>query len=129
MTTPSRRNRDALRLRSGPVKRTLALVILLTNCASPPAEPDKYAQTWPQRYSDTTCSEWLDSMSEPQRFAAAADMLVGARSRDGSRTLPDDSVITSFQGDIGEACTASRPLAITEVAATIYVIGKAQYGP
>lgn len=68
-------------------------------------------------------------MTSAQRFAAAADMLVGARSVDGGKGLPPDSLINQFAGDIAEACEAGDVLPLNVVAVGTYVIGKQTYGP
>jgi hypothetical protein len=89
----------------------------------------KYEQTWRKPYSATTCGEWHSDMSARQRFAAAADMLAGARNKgDGGTGLPPDSLIRSFEGDISEACVFME-MAIDEIGAGLYVTGRTQYGP
>ena len=96
---------------------------------APASDADRYRQSWGKNYSDTSCSEWHQQMTSAQRFAAAADMLVGARGVDGGEGLPPDSLISQFEGDIGEACEAGNVLPLNEVAVGIYVIGKQTYGP
>jgi hypothetical protein len=39
-------------------------------------------------YSGTTCTDWSGAMQVHERFVAAADMLTGARSQDGGKTVP-----------------------------------------
>lgn len=63
-------------------------------------------QTWGKDYSNTSCSERHQQMTSAQGFAAADDMLVGARGVDGGEGLPPDSLIRQFEGDIGGACEA-----------------------
>ncbi len=89
----------------------------------------KFEQTWPKSYGETTCGEWESAMTVDQQRVAAADMLVGAQSRDGGNSLPSDSLIEAFRRDISVACEAEATLTINEIAAGVYVIGRDQYRP
>ena len=65
----------------------------------------KYDQTWPAPYSETTCVDWLDSMTPEQQFAAAADILAAARNKiDGGSGLPPDTLIDEFAGGVSNVC-------------------------
>ena len=72
----------------------LAVAVATAGCGSSgdtgsTGTPGKYTQTWGKAYSDTTCSEWHSQMSDAQQWAAAADMLTGARNKgdDGTGLL------------------------------------------
>jgi len=91
---------------------------------------DKFHQTWPTGYGSTTCQQWATKMTSDQKFAAAADMLVGARSTDDKNAgLPSDSLIRSFEGDIGQGCEPIASMTITDAATGVYMLGRAQYSP
>lgn len=69
-------------------------------------------------------------MSSAQKFAAAADMLVGARSTDDKNAgLPSDSLINSFEGDIDQGCEPIATMTIGDAATGLYMIGRSQYSP
>ena len=77
------------------------LLLALAGCGSSNKTDAKFTQTWPTPYGQTTCRQWLNDMTEAQRFTAAADMLVGAQSTDDKNAdLPADEQINSFAGDI-----------------------------
>ena len=89
----------------------------------------RYEQTWPQNYSDTTCTEWLQEMSPAQQFAAAADMLTGARNKgDGGTGLPPDSLIDEFEQGIGTACVIPTEN-IASIAAALYLTERSTFSP
>lgn len=109
---------------------------VLVNRGDDPAPDDagvsKYTQTWGQSYSNTTCAQWNGQMTSAQRFAAAADMLTGARNKgDGGTGLPTDELIRRFQGDVTEGCSVStaQTMSVAETGAAIYLIGRSQYQP
>ena len=69
-------------------------------------------------------------MSPAQRWAAAADMLTGARNKgDGGTGLPPDFLITRFEDDVPEGCSVIGTISVAVVGASIYLIGRAQYRP
>ena len=107
--------------------------VLLVGCgsiSSSSSSTDKFKQTWPTAYAQTTCAQWLSEMTSAQQFAAAADMLVGAQSTDDkSATLPSDSLIESFAGDVSEGCQPMASMKITDAAIGVYTFGRQQYGP
>ena len=94
---------------------------------------NKYEQTWPKNYDQTTCTEFNEQMTAQQKFAAAADMLTSARNKgDGGTGLPSDELIRQFQDDINEACSiqaTADTLTLADTGASIYLIGRAQYQP
>jgi hypothetical protein len=66
-----------------------AAALMLGGCgpsssgSSAPPASGKYEQTWTMSYGETTCGHFLTEMTDKQRWVMAADMLVGARKRDG----------------------------------------------
>jgi hypothetical protein len=124
------------------MKTALLIVALaLTGCTSGgsgsatsgPAAISKYTQTWSKPYASTTCDEWNSAMTAHQQFAAAADMLTGARNNgDGGSGLPPDLLVIGFELDISKACSlpaTSATQLLAETAATVYLVGRAQYRP
>ena len=109
------------------------VMTLGTSCsggADPIASTDKYTQTWTKTYSATTCAEWGAEMSSAQQWAAAADMLTGARNKgDGGVGLPPDVLITQFAHDVTVGCSAVGTVTVAETGASIYLIGRAKYQP
>lgn len=79
--------------------------VLMPKGDSTSSGANKYTQTWAKSYSETTCEDWNDSMSNAQQFAAAADILTSARDKiDGATGLPPDSLITEFQDGVTNVC-------------------------
>ena len=68
-------------------------------------------------------------MTERQRWVAAADMLTSARNkRDGGSGLPPDALVTLFESDITEGCSADvKGLTVAETAVGVYLIGRDPY--
>lgn len=80
-----------------------------------------YLQTWEHPYSHTTCADWSGRMTSQQRFAAAADMLTGARNKgDGGRGLPPDSLISEFEAGVTNVCVEPT-MTITDAAVGLYL--------
>lgn len=64
-----------------------------------------YHQTWPKDYAATTCSDWVGRMSDPQRFAAAGQLLNDQRrSIDGRYGTTSEAQVTRFEAGISAAC-------------------------
>ncbi|MET7648358.1 hypothetical protein ABZS83_33000 [Streptomyces sp. NPDC005426] len=103
---------------AGP-EETAAEAPAVTTPTSP--EPGKYEQTWPTRYADTTCGDYLTAMDDHQRWVLAADMLSGARKTDGAAGLPADSEVDRFQQDIATACEPIATAKTTEIGVSIYL--------
>lgn len=81
----------------------------------------KYTQTWTKEYKATTCGEWLEDMTESQRWAASADILTAARNKiSGGRGLPTDALVTLFERNISRGCEGSSEVTIVEAAYVIY---------
>lgn len=103
-----------------------------TAASSTSAEDSRYTQTWATAYADTTCDQWLGEMTGQQTWAAAADILTSSRNKvDGGSGLPPEALITSFEQDVTEGCSADVPgLKLLDVAYGIYQItGHDQYKP
>lgn len=89
----------------------------------------KYDQSWSKSYDTTTCSEWLEEMSSQQRFAAAADMLTGARNKgDGGSGLPADDLIRQFESGLDNACVIPTAT-LAETAAALYLTDRERFRP
>lgn len=90
---------------------------------------EKYTQTWSKSYADTTCSDWLGNMTKAQEFAAAADMLAGARNKgDGGTGLPSDALINEFSGGITTACVVPTAT-LTDIAVALYLTERERFKP
>lgn len=104
----------------------LGLVGCTTSEGSPSAgakpQASKYQQSWPTPYSSTTCGDYLTAMSEQQRWALAADMLVGARKVDGLTALPADATVDRFEQDMATACEPIATAKTTEIGASVYLV-------
>jgi len=121
---------DARARRLSTFSAGLLVVLSLTACSKSTAAQEKFNQTWPTGYGQTTCQQWLAEMTSAQKFVAAADMLVGARSHDDENAgLPSDSLIRSFENDIGQGCEPIATMTISDAAVSIYLIGRDQYAP
>lgn len=95
------------------------------------AVPEKYKQTWAKSYRATTCTDWQGQMTAEQRWAAAADMLTGARSKDGSDDLPPDELVDTFEAGVTTVCSTPSmdTLNLAEVGATLYLTERARFAP
>jgi hypothetical protein len=120
--------------------RTFAVAAALTcaACSSPAnistdSQTSKYTQTWSKSYQATTCTEWTSQMTGQQRFAAAADMLAGARNKgDRGSGLPPEALIVRFQNDVTEGCSVpatAEQLTVAAAGASVYLIGHDTYRP
>ena len=110
---------------------TVAVVLSLSACSGTSSSngDDKYTQTWSKSYGSTSCDDWNSKMTDAQQFAAAADMLTGARnSGDGGSGLPDDSLIKQFQGGVTTACVIPTAI-ITGIGADLYVTERGTFSP
>jgi hypothetical protein len=93
----------------------------------------KYDQTWSKDYASTTCADWSSTMTQQQRFAAAADILSGARDKvDGGSGVAPDDLISDFQSEIDDACEPGAPtatLTLTDVTLFIYQDDHTHFAP
>jgi hypothetical protein len=109
--------------------RKLAAVVLLvslTACGGQ-ASVEPSATPWPVAYGETTCTQWLEEMSEPQQRTAAEDLLVAIRSLNGVAAAPGASLIQTFADAIGQGCTHDKAVSthesmLTRVASGVYLL-------
>jgi hypothetical protein len=82
------------------------IATLLVGCTDyPHASNGKYAQTWPKRYTRTTCAEWHQDMSFDQQFIATAEIFEAVLGGDRMRVrLPPDEVLDGYRKAIDAAC-------------------------
>lgn len=85
-----------------------------------------YGQTWTNRLGDTTCDDWVNRMTPPQRSAAAARLLNGSRIRDGQRLQPVYSLATDFEAEISRTCLKPTSV-VTDVASSVYSAEHAEF--
>ena len=117
------------------VKKTLAVAVTalcVASCStkSTSTADSRYTQTWPKSYSSTTCQEWAATMTEQQKFAAAADMLTSARNKgDGGKGVPPDALITYFQSGISNVCPTAPSMSLAETGATLYLTERTKLRP
>jgi hypothetical protein len=90
-------------------------VAVLAGCA---------AAAWPKTAADTTCTEWSSQMTEPQRQALGAAILLALRADDGGTTAPRDAVIKAYVTAIGDTCKENPDAKISTVGATLYNLSK-----
>ncbi|KLI07497.1 hypothetical protein ACT17_23380 [Mycolicibacterium conceptionense] len=98
----------------------MAAVVAGVGLAPSAAADDKYTQTWPTPYDQTTCKQFLGQMTAKQRWAMAADMLTGARNMKSKTGLPSDSMVTEFEGGLETACVIDT-MTMTDVGAGLYM--------
>lgn len=84
------------------------------------ADDDKYTQTWPTPYSQTTCSQFLSKMTAKQRWVMAADMLTSARNMKEDAGLPSDAMVAEFEGGLDTACVIGT-MTMDEVGVGLYM--------
>lgn len=112
-------------------------LITLTACGNATPRSDggssnKYTQTWTKSYTDTSCDDWISQMTDKQQWAAAADMLAGARDKgDGGTGVPDDDLVTDFRDGVTNVCGAPADVSesIAEVAAGLYLTERDRFAP
>jgi hypothetical protein len=74
----------------------------------------EYTQTWTVSYADTTCDQWLNQMTDNQRFVAGHDFIVALKAVDQS-----DSFAHTFADDISKDCQPAPQLKVSQVGAGI----------
>ena len=92
----------------------LLAVVLLAACAGEVA--------WPKTAGDTTCQEWTASMRPAQRTAMGSAILLTLRANDGVGRPPENGLIASFVGALGDVCATTPTEKVSAVAATIYLL-------
>ena len=89
--------------------------VLVGACGSP---------AWPKTAADTTCADWSTQMSQSQREALGAAILLALRSDDGAVSMPRDEVIKAYVTAIGDTCAQNPDAKISTVGATLYNLSK-----
>ncbi len=92
----------------------------LTFAPQAAADDDKYTQTWPTPYGQTTCAQFLNDMTAKQRWVMAADMLTNARNLRANAGLPSDSMITEFEGGLANVCVIDS-MTMTDAGVGLYM--------
>jgi hypothetical protein len=77
---------------------------------------------WPKTAGDTTCQEWTASMRPAQRTAMGSAILLTLRANDGVGRAPENGLIASFVGALGDVCATTPEEKVSSVAATLYVL-------
>jgi len=118
---------DLFVIRKLPITASVGIVIAAVTYAAPTAgADDKYTQTWPKPYSQTTCDDYQTQMTEKQAWVMAADMLTGARNMDEETGLPSDALVSDFADQLLTACepeiAATQPM--TDVATTLFLLDR-----
>lgn len=116
-----------------------AVLFVLGGCAASSDGPDessqhsdaapvqKQRQTWPTAYSETSCDDWNDEMTDDQRWTASADLLIAARSREGvADGLPSNDQVAGFEEGLTSSCSVSDP--IDAVADAVYKTDPTTFG-
>lgn len=104
-----------------------AIAVVLTGCGGEKQGAEKYTQTWRQSYESTTCAQWGTEMTAAQRWAASADMLVGARQQWGiTDELPSDDLVDTFEDDLTDACVIPS-MTIGDVGTGLALTERAKY--
>lgn len=96
--------------------RNLALVlaiVVLAGCGG---------AAWPKNAGDTTCSEWTSEMTNDQRQALGAAMLLALRANDGGTIRPRADVMTAYTKAVGDVCETTPDAKVSAVGATIYAL-------
>lgn len=79
---------------------------------------EKQRQTWSKPYSETTCDDWHDKMTDAQRWTASADLLMARRKGDSVISLPSKDQVAGFEEGLTSSCTVPDP--IDAVAEAVY---------
>lgn len=73
------------------------------------ADPnEKYNQTWPKPYDQTTCAEFTKDMNRQQAWAMAADMLTSARNLNKDTGLPSDALVDEYLAGLINVCVGDK---------------------
>lgn len=101
-----------------------AVAVALAGCQSSGGQTSvPNPTTWPQPLSTTTCAQWTDSMTEPQRFAVSKDIIRRLDAKDTS-----DSFAADFEKDVTTGCAAGvAGLNLSDVAAGIATLDTADF--
>lgn len=77
---------------------------------------------WPKIAAETTCAEWTTQMTDVQREAMGAAMLLALRAYDGSSVRPPEEMLDAFGDAVGDVCATTPAEKVSSVAATIYAL-------
>jgi hypothetical protein len=91
---------------------------LLVGCRTD-SDLDRFDQTWEAPLGETNCAEWIDDMTDSQRFAAAAELMLSARA--DAPGFPSDGQFTFYMSRVSAACEdAGAEAVVADVAAAVY---------
>jgi hypothetical protein len=127
--TPLAHDNDVAR-----IALALTAFVFAVGCAAQPAST-KDTQTWAKSYAETTCADWINSMDVHQKFVMAGDLLLALqRQSNADASIPSDTSIFNFVGDIGTVCASSTGSTaaseqVSDVAQLVYTQGESQYKP
>lgn len=93
----------------------LIAVLAVTGCGDD-------AAPWPKTAGNTTCAEWIDTMTVDQRSGLANAILTILWDRDGAASTPGPDVQTKFANAIGGTCTSFRTESVNSVASGLYLL-------
>lgn len=101
-----------MRLLAGLLVSSVLLAGCTSSTNSTDTSTDPYNQTWTVSYADTTCGQWLNQMTDNQRFVAGHDFIVALGAVDLS-----DSFAQTFADDISMDCQPAPQLKVSQVGA------------
>lgn len=101
-----------------------AAAVVVGACGGHAPQSTRYLQTWTTAYSETTCADWHQSMSERERSIMASDMLFTLHKRTKpSASRPSDPTAGRFERAINETCPRvgeERQRKVVEIATPLY---------
>ena len=87
-----------------------------------------YDASWPKPTPETTCDDFVRSMTGAQRFGFSAAMLFSAR-QDRSTADPGRDLVAAFEADVTAACQAMGPTTRISRAGAAAYLGNRKYQP
>jgi hypothetical protein len=100
-----------LRIREAAIALSI-VVPLLGGCGT--HEP------WTKTAGETTCADWIDTMTPEQRAGLGGALLAVLWDQDGAASRPGDAVIARFADAIGGACGSFRAEKISTIGSGLY---------
>jgi hypothetical protein len=101
----------------------LAIAVGAATHKDKPKTIGKYEQTWSTSYINTTCDEWLHSMTDHERFVGAHDLANTLKAKDTS-----DAFAREFAVDLSTGCdTGVAGLKLADVAAGIATLATGDF--
>lgn len=82
----------------------------------------KYDQTWQSSLGNTSCTQWLHTMTDQWRFVASHQKIIALNAKDTS-----DAYARSFVADIDKDCDVGPNLTVADVAAAIATIATGDF--